>query len=297
MTTPILFNSMKAVIETFRPKQWIKNLFVFTGVLFSQNIFNFPLLSKAISAFVVFCLLSGSTYLFNDLTDLINDRKHPVKRNRPLASGRLNVAFAKILLIVLIPVLLTVSFSLGIPFFVIVLTYTLLQCLYSRYLKHIVILDVFCIACGFVLRVVSGAVVINAEISNWLLVCTGLLALFLALCKRRHELTNFGESSIKQRSVLGKYSPYLLDQMISIVTACTFMSYILYTISDETIDKFHTKNLIVTVPFVLYGIFRYQYLVHKKNSGEAPEIILVTDKPLLINIVLWVLTVGVVLYA
>ena len=288
---------MKALIETFRPRQWVKNLCVFTGILFSQNIFNVPLLLKVICAFAVFCLVSGSTYLFNDLTDLINDRKHPVKRDRPLASGRLNVAFAKILLIVLIPVLLTVSFSLGVPFFLIVLTYTLLQCLYSCYLKHIVILDVFCIACGFVLRVVSGVVVLNVEISNWLLVCTSLLALFLALCKRRHELTIFGESSIKQRKVLGKYSPYLLDQMISIVTASAFMSYILYTISDETIAKFHTKNLIFTVPFVLYGIFRYQYLVHKKNSGEAPEILLVTDKPLFIDIVLWILTVGVVLYA
>lgn len=279
-----------------RPNQWTKNLFVFAGILFSQNLFNFPHLLKVISAFFIFCLVSGSGYILNDLVDLKQDRYHPVKSLRPLASGRLKKSYAVLTLIILIPFSLFVSYYLGKSFFLIVLIYLLLQAFYSFYLKYMVILDVFAIAFGFVLRVVAGALVINVVISSWLLICTILLSLFLGLSKRRHELVAMGEEAQNHRKVLEEYSPYLLDQMISVVTASTVLSYTLYTMSEETIKKFGTKNLIFTIPFVLYGIFRYLYLIHKKGEGGDPENILITDKPLMIAIFLWVLTAGIILY-
>jgi 4-hydroxybenzoate polyprenyltransferase len=282
--------------ESLRPKHWTKNLFVFAGLLFSQNVFHPSLLFNVMFAFIIFCFLSGSVYILNDLFDLEGDRSHPVKSHRPLASRRLKSSYAILALILLVPTLLGTSYFLSPSFFLIVLAFFLLQIAYSFFLKRIVILDVFTTAFGFVLRVTAGALVIHVEISSWLLICTILLALFLGLSKRRHELMVLDERAQVQRKVLREYSPYLLDQMISLVTAATVMSYILYTISEETIQKFGTKNLIYTVPFVLYGIFRYLFLVHQKGEGGNPENILVTDKPLLIDILLWVITVGITLY-
>lgn len=295
-SSPKILQTIYMVWKSLRPKHWMKNFFVFAGLLFSQNIFNLPLLFKVIFAFLVFCLLSSSVYILNDLTDLEEDRRHPVKSRRPLASGRFKVSHAILALIVLIPFLLGISYYLSLSFFLVALTYFLLQLAYSFSLKHIVILDVFAIACGFALRVVAGAVIIDVEISSWLLICTILLALFLGFSKRRHELVVLEEGAQEQRKVLTDYSPYLLDQMISVVTASTVVSYALYTMSKETIEKFGTRNLIFTIPFVLYGIFRYLYLIHQKGAGENPENILVTDKPLMINILLWVITVGIILY-
>jgi len=290
---------MKAFIHiwgSLRPKQWTKNLFLFAGILFSQNIFDFSLLLKVIFAFFIFCLLSGSAYILNDLTDLDQDRRHPVKSHRPLASGKLKVPHAILALMVFILSSLVMSYYLSLSFFLVAFTYLLLQSVYSFSLKRIVILDVFAVACGFVLRVVAGAVAIDVEISSWLLICTILLALFLGLSKRRYELVMIGEGAQNHRKVLAEYSPYLLDQMISVVTASTVVAYSLYTMSEETIGKFGTKNLIFTVPFVLYGIFRYLYLIHQKEAGGNPEDILITDKPLLIDIFLWVITVGIILH-
>jgi 4-hydroxybenzoate polyprenyltransferase len=192
--------------------------------------------------------------------------------------------------------LLGISYYLSLSFFFVVLAYFLLQLAYSFSLKHIVILDVFAIAFGFALRVVAGAVIINVEISSWLLICTILLALFLGFSKRRHELVVLEDGAQEHRKVLTDYSSYLLDQMISVVTASTVVSYALYTMSKETIEKFGTRNLIFTVPFVLYGIFRYLYLIHKKEEGGSPESILVTDKPLMVSILLWAIAVGIILY-
>jgi len=285
-----------AILESLRPRHWIKNFVVFAGLLFSQNIFNFPLLFKVIFAFLIFCLLSSSVYILNDLTDLEEDRRHPVKSRRPLASGRLKASHAILILIFLIPFLLGISYYLSLSFFFVVLAYFLLQLAYSFSLKHIVILDVFAIAFGFALRVVAGAVIINVEISSWLLICTILLALFLGFSKRRHELVVLEDGAQEHRKVLTDYSSYLLDQMISVVTASTVVSYALYTMSKETIEKFGTRNLIFTVPFVLYGIFRYLYLIHKKEEGGSPESILVTDKPLMVSILLWAIAVGIILY-
>lgn len=289
-------NIIEDIWESLRPNQWTKNLFIFAGILFSQNIFNFSLLLKVIFAFFIFCLVSGSGYILNDLVDLKQDRYHPVKSLRPLASGRLKKAYAISTLIIFIPFSLVVSYYLGKSFFLIVLVYLLLQAFYSFYLKYIVILDVFAIASGFVLRVIAGALVINVVISSWLVICTILLSLFLGLSKRRHELVAMEEEAQSHRKVLKEYSPYLLDQMISVVTASTVLSYTLYTMSEETIKKFGTRNLIFTIPFVLYGIFRYLYLIHKKGEGGDPENILITDKPLMIAIFLWVLTAGIILY-
>lgn len=284
------------VWESLRPKQWTKNFFIFAGILFSQNIFNFPMLVQVTFAFIIFCILSGLVYIINDLADLEQDRRHPVKSQRPLASGRLKVFYAILALLILIPLTLIVSYCLNLPFFLIACTYCLLQIAYSFCLKRIVILDVFAIACGFVLRVIAGAVVIDVIISHWFIICTILLALFIALSKRRHELVVLGDEAHNHRAVLSEYSPYLLDQMISVVTASTVLAYALYTISAETITKFGTGNLIFTVPFVLFGIFRYLYLIHQKNAGGSPEHILVTDKPLMIDILLWVIAALIILY-
>jgi 4-hydroxybenzoate polyprenyltransferase len=284
------------LIKSFRPGQWTKNLFIFAGLIFSQNAFDIQMLGLTLAAFAVFCALSGSVYTINDLSDLHEDKKHPVKKHRPLASGRLGVHFATGALVILIPAALLAAWLLGRGFFIVSLSYLVLQALYSFYLKRVVILDVFSIAAGFVLRVIAGAVVIDVEISSWLIICTILLSLFLALSKRRHELETLEDEAPEHRKVLEDYSRGLLDQMISVVTASTVVCYALYTISAETVEKFGTKNLIFTVPFVLYGIFRYLYLVHKKGEGGNPENIIVSDIPLIINMILWVMTAAIILY-
>lgn len=284
------------IFKTMRPKQWTKNLFVFAGIIFSQNLFNFPLLLKTALAFFVFCLLSGSIYIMNDIADLNEDRHHPLKSQRPLASGKLKVSFAMWALIFISLFSLGISFGLSPLFFLVAFAYFMLQLAYSLALKHIVILDVFVVAVGFVLRVIGGAVVIEVAISPWLIVCTILLALFLSLSKRRHELVLLNGEAQNHRRILGEYSLYLLDQMISVVNASTVIAYCFYTLSEETVKKFGTKNLVLTIPFVLYGIFRYLYLIHKKEAGGNPETVLINDKPLLIAVLLWVITVGVILY-
>jgi 4-hydroxybenzoate polyprenyltransferase len=284
------------IIKSMRLRQWTKNLFVVGALVFSENLFNPPLVLKTLLAFLMFCLLSGSVYMLNDLADLKDDKKHPLKSKRPLASGKLRPSEAIVALVLILPVCLWVSYYTGRAFFLAALGYFLLQLAYSFSLKKIVILDVFVIACGFVLRVVAGAVVITVEISPWFLACTFLLALFLGLSKRRHELVLLGEEAQYHREILGKYSPYLLDQMISVVTASTVVTYGLYTMSDETIRKFDTENLIFTVPFVLYGILRYLYLVHQKEAGGNPEATLLTDRPLMLAIILWAITAALIVY-
>jgi len=284
------------IVMSMRPKQWTKNLFVFAALLFSRNLFDLSLLLNTILAFFIFCLLSGCVYIVNDLADLESDKKHPLKSQRPLASGKLKFSEAVGALIILAPVSLGFSFYMGTPFFLTALGYLFLQLAYSFLLKHIIILDVFSVAFGFVLRVVAGAMAIQVKISPWLLICTILLALFLALSKRRHELILLEEGAQNHRKILSEYSPYLLDQMISVVTASTVMAYSLYTMSGETIRKFGTKNLIFTIPFVLYGIFRYLYLVHQKKAGGNPESVILTDRSLIVAIILWIISVALILY-
>jgi 4-hydroxybenzoate polyprenyltransferase len=288
--------SSLALLISLRPRQWTKNLAVFAALVFSQTALKPAKLFVSVEAFVIFCLISGSIYLINDVLDYASDKAHPIKRKRPIASGRFGRTSATVWALVIAGACLGWSADLGNDFLITVSAYFLLQVAYSFFLKNMIILDVFSIATGFVLRVIAGAVAISVHISSWLLICTMLLSLFLALSKRRHELVSLSSHAAEHRKILAEYSTSLLDQMISVVTSATVVSYALYTMSDETIKKFHTTRLIYTVPFVLYGVFRYLYLVHQKDKGGSPEHVLLTDGPLLICILLYAITVGVILY-
>jgi 4-hydroxybenzoate polyprenyltransferase len=288
--------TIRAVVKSMRPAQWTKNLFVFAALIFAQKFFSAPLLVKTAGAFFSFCLISGAFYIFNDLRDREEDRAHPKKSQRPIARGEIRPSEALILFLVIAAAGLAAAFFLEFKFFLAVVAYLFLQLAYSLKLKQVVILDIFVIAAGFVIRVVAGGLVIAVPISSWLLICTTLLALLLSMGKRRHELILLEEKAIEHRPILKEYSAYLLDQMIAVVTASTLIAYCLYTISQETVDKFGTSHLVWTAPFVLYGIFRYLYLVHLKGKGGSPEEIILQDKPMLLNIVLWILAVLLVVY-
>jgi 4-hydroxybenzoate polyprenyltransferase len=279
-----------------RPRQWVKNLFVLTPLLFSRNLFAPATVWRALASFILFCLVSSSVYLLNDIQDRSQDRLHPTKRLRPLAAGELNLGVALGAMVTFLLVPLAGGVLIDKTLALVLLSYWLINLLYSTWLKHQVILDVFALASGFVLRVVGGGVAISVEISHWLLLCTTLLALFLGFSKRRHELVRLGQRAGAHRQVLGEYNPPFLDMMIGIVTASTVMSYALYTVSEETVQRFHTQGLLLTLPFVLYGIFRYLYLIYHENQGEDPTQSLLTDRPMVINLCLWALTAGVIVY-
>jgi len=293
---PGVRSTASLLVRSLRPGQWTKNLIVFAGLIFGLELGNLEAVARSLVAFAVFCALSGVVYVVNDIMDREADRRHPLKARRPIASGALSPALAGGLACVLATGALIAAFGLGTGFGAVALAYLLLQSAYSGPLKHIVILDVLTIAIGFVLRAVAGAVAIHAPISHWLLVVTILLALFLALSKRRHELVMLADGATGHRPILGEYSPYLLDQMISVVTASTLVGYIFYCISPETIQKFGTDMLGLTIPFPLYGIFRYLYLVHRREGGGSPSEMLLNDRPLLVCVALWVLAVVVIVY-
>jgi 4-hydroxybenzoate polyprenyltransferase len=284
-----------AVVLSLRPRQWVKNLFVFAAVIFSQQLFT-PAFARAAEAFVIFCALSGGMYLFNDVADRHKDRLHPRKRERPVASGRLSPRAALIAGVLLLAAALAAAAWLSLGMLLVAAGYVTLLTAYSLGLKHVVIVDVIVVACGFVLRAVAGAVAVDVEISGWLLICTVQIALFLALGKRRHEyLTLEGEAAL-HRPILAEYSAGLLDQMIAVVTASTVTAYALYTMSPETVAKFHTHWLPVTLPFVLYGVFRYLYLLYRKELGGNPSEVVLNDRPLLINTVCWIAAVLIIIY-
>jgi 4-hydroxybenzoate polyprenyltransferase len=284
------------LLLSLRPGQWTKNLLVFAGVLFGRRLFDASSVGRAIAAFTIFCTLSGTVYLLNDVADREADRQHPLKRRRPIASGAVTVPGALLAAAVLGAAGLGFAFRISLPFGLAAAAYVVLQAAYSHVLKNVVILDVLTIAIGFVLRAVAGALAVDVEISHWLFVCTILLALFIALAKRRHELVMLADGAVNHRRILGEYSPYLLDQMIGVVTASTLISYIFYTISPETVAKFGTAWLGLTIPFPLYGIFRYLYLVHQRDGGGSPADLLLTDRPLLACVALWALAVAVIIY-
>jgi 4-hydroxybenzoate polyprenyltransferase len=292
----VVMDKLLPLIESLRPKQWTKNLLLFAGLIFSQNLFILSDLWRAAAGFVLFCTLSGGLYLLNDVIDIEKDRAHPVKKNRPVASGRLSIKAALTGFVILLPGSIILSFLITSQFGWIVVSYALLTLAYSLFLKNVVIMDVLIISVGFVLRAVAGAAVIQVTISLWLLVCTIFLALFIALNKRRHELVLLGEGAKRHRKNLVEYSTFLLDLMITLVSACTLMAYALYTTSEETIQKFGTKNLILTLPFVIYGIFRYLYLVHQRGKGGSPEKVLLEDRELMIDIFLWIIAIGILIY-
>jgi 4-hydroxybenzoate polyprenyltransferase len=284
------------LLVSLRPPQWIKNLVVLLPLLFGQRLLDLRSVIDGAGAFVIFCVLSGVVYLINDVADRDGDRRHPVKRQRPIASGAVSVGAALAAASLLSVVALAAAFALRPLFGLIALAYVVLLALYSGPLKHIVIIDVLTIAIGFVLRAAAGAVAIDVAVSVWLYMLTILLALFLALSKRRHELVLLADRATGHRPILEEYSPYLLDQMIAVVTASTLVAYAIYTVSPETTAKFHTDRLGLTLPFPLYGIFRYLYLVHQKEGGGNPTDMLLTDKPLLVCVALWAATVALIIY-
>ena len=285
-----------ALLESMRPRQWTKNLFVFPAIVFAQRLSDEGAVVWTLAAFIIFCFLSSSVYIVNDIADAEQDRRHPTKRNRPVASGRLPVAIALPFSMLLAAFSIALAFAINRQFVLYAAAYLGLNLLYSFSLKHIVILDVLMVAIFFVLRAVAGAAAINAYISHWLLICTFLLALFIALSKRRHELVLLDENAAAHRASLTEYSPYLLDQMIAVVTASAVMGYTLYTVDQDTVMKFGTDHLVYTVPFVVFGIFRYLYLIHQKGEGGDPDRIVVSDRPFLINFLLWAAVVVFAVY-
>ena len=285
-----------AILLSMRPKQWTKNLLVFAALIFSKNLLHVPDVARSVAAFVAFCLLSGAVYVINDLVDREQDRRHPTKKNRPIASGRVGVAPAVASAAAAVFIGLVGGFVLDWRFGVIGLVYFLMQLAYSLKLKQVVVLDVMIVALGFAFRAISGTYVLHVRISPWLFVCTILLALFVALAKRRHELMFLEGGGISHRSVLGKYTEGLLDQMIAVATSATVVAYCLYTIAPETVEKFGTNKLYLTFPFVLYGIYRYLYLVYRKDLGGTPEKVLLSDIPLLADIFVWMASVVAILY-
>jgi 4-hydroxybenzoate polyprenyltransferase len=285
-----------AALASLRPHQWTKNLVVFAALALSKHLFETEAVARAALSFVVFCLLSGAVYVVNDIADVERDRLHPRKRDRPIARGELPIAAARALALALGVVGLAGAALLGRGFLLVAATFLALNLAYSFALKNVVILDVIAIALGFVLRAVGGALAIGVEFSDWLLVCTILLALFLALAKRRHEIVLLSNDASSHRAILAEYSPYLLDQMISVVTASCVTAYCFYTLAPETVDKYRTDRLALTIPFVLYGIFRYLYLVHRREQGGSPTDVLLTDRPLLVAVALWAATIVAIVY-
>jgi 4-hydroxybenzoate polyprenyltransferase len=283
-------------VLSLRPSQWTKNLIIFGALIFGAKLTDVSAVLHAIAGFAIFCALSGVVYLINDIADREADRRHPLKMHRPIASGALPVPVAAGAAAGIGLGALAAAFWLQPLFGVLAASYVILLGLYSGTLKHLVIIDVLTIAIGFVLRAAAGAVVISVPISHWLYVMTILLALFLALSKRRHELVLLADRATGHRKILEEYSPYLLDQMIAVVTASTIVAYAFYTVSPETVQKFGTDRLMLTLPFPLYGIFRYLYLVHQKDGGGSPSDMLLNDRPLLLCVALWAVTVAFIIY-
>ncbi|MFA5800984.1 MAG: decaprenyl-phosphate phosphoribosyltransferase [Thermoleophilia bacterium] len=282
---------MGVIITSLRPRQWTKNLVVFAGLIFSRNIFNLSMQGKVWATFIAFCAVVGAGYILNDILDREKDRIHPIKKSRPIASGSLEIGRAGMVAAILVIVAMAAGYFVDpyLPLFL--AAYLVLQVAYALVLKHLVIIDVLVISLGFVLRATAGAVVIHVSISAWLLICTMLLALFLALAKRRAELVLLEDEASSHRRNLEHYSIALVDQMTGVTASATLVSYALYTFT--AFDQ--SRGMMMTIPFVLYGIFRYLYLVHKHLKGGSPEQILLTDKPLLIDILLWVASAAAIL--
>lgn len=287
-----VIQKLMAYIKLLRPKQWIKNLFVVAPLIFAKHIFEYNYVIRVLAAFVLFCCISSSVYVLNDIIDCEKDRLHPKKKNRPIASGLISKIEGAIVIAILLPLILFVSFYMDIFFGVAVLLYFLNNLLYSFKIKHMVILDVMSIAVGFLLRVIGGALVIRVYISPWILLCTLLLSLFLGFSKRRNELVVLANGAENHRKILEEYSLEFIDNMLSIVTASTVMAYSLYTFSTNS----GNYNMMLTIPFVLYGIFRYQYIIYKKNEGGSPEETVLSDIPLIVSIVLWGIVSVAILY-
>jgi len=281
---------LKNILISLRVKQWVKNVFIFAPMIFSLHMFQIAYIKRSLLAFFLFSLVTGGIYIFNDILDREKDKLHPVKMNRPIASGRLDVRVAAVVTAVLLVGVLLLIARFNWEFFLIALFYVGLNVFYTLLLKSVVIIDTMVIALGFVLRVMIGAAVNKIVLYPWILISTFLLAIFLALIKRRQEFLKIQGLHPEQvtRKTLQSYNLGMLDQMISIATATTLISYIMYTLSPDVQQKFHTAKLYYTVPFVIFGIFRYLFLAYSKGEGESPADIIYTDLPFTLNIILWV---------
>ena len=288
--------TVKNLIISIRPRQWLKNGFIFAPLLFAQKIFHPPSIFKTAATFTLFCLMSAAVYLVNDTLDIQKDKLHPVKKNRPIASGKLNIkpalfcAFAAASISLFSSCLLTPWLAF------ILLTYFISNIAYSKIFKDLVIIDAMCFALFFILRIAAGAAVIKVELSHWITICTGLLALFIAFGKRHHELKLLEKEAANHRPVLEKYSPKFIEQMITVTAASLAVFYTLYTVDSRTLTITGGRNLLVTVPFAYYGIFRYYYNLFQLNKGGDPTEIILNDKKLQITAVLWIIAVLGVLY-
>ncbi|MBE7515689.1 MAG: decaprenyl-phosphate phosphoribosyltransferase [Chloracidobacterium sp.] len=288
--------NLRGLLIEMRPREWSKNLLVFSGVIFSRSLTDVHNLWISILGFLIFCAASSGVYIFNDLCDLKADRRHPIKRNRPIASGQLSILFARVAMVLLFGIAAFGSLGLGHGFAAVIGIYLATCLAYSAKLKDIVILDVILIAGGFVLRAASGAVLINVEVSHWLLICTSMVALLVGFGKRRHELALLKESAEGHRRSLNDYSIEFLDSIMAICAGAAIVMYALYTRADETIARVGSQGMIVTLPFVIYGVFRYLFLIRERQAGGDPVQILFHDRPTLLNLLLWIATVGGVLY-
>ena len=291
-----LGTSMVPLFKALRPQQWIKNFFVLAALLFSQHVLDPAYLLRSSTAFFCFCLISSAVYLFNDIQDLENDRQHPEKRHRPIASGQIGIPLAGSTAALFTLIALTLAFRLDVRFGAVILIYGLQNLGYSIRLQHVAILDVMIIATGFLLRAIGGAFAIDVEISSWFILCTMLVALLFGFVKRRQELILLEEGAPNHRRILEEYTPQFLDQAISVLTAGALVAYALYTMSPEVAQKLGTPYLNLTIPCVVYGLLRYLYLVYKKGEGGDPTSTLLQDSPLLITGVLWLAILVTILY-
>jgi len=287
---------MRHLVNLARPAQWLKNGVVLAALVFAGEANDPDKLQSALLAVLVFCLLSSAVYTFNDLVDREKDRLHPLKKNRPLASGSVSIPAAVVMILLLLVLGIAGAWFINWWFAIAAGAFLVLNAFYSLLLKDVVIVDAMSIALGFVIRAYAGALAIGVPASKWMLINTLLLALFLAFGKRRHELLLLEEAATAHRKILDKYSPYLLDQCIGVTTASVVVMYMLYSFSTEVSDKLETENLYLTIPFVVYGIFRYLYLIHKEEKGGSPTRVLIGDMPILLTVVLWLLTVLMILY-
>ncbi len=284
------------LVRSLRPHQWVKNGFVLAPLVFGRELSDPTALARAGLAVAAFCAASSAVYLVNDIRDREEDRHHPSKRRRPIASGALSVGAAGAAAGALFALAAALSLATGPAVAGVLALYALLNLLYSAGLKHVVILDVMIVAVGFVLRVLAGGLAVGVHVSSWLLLCTIFLALFLAFSKRRHEIVLLADGAAGQRRVLDQYSPAFLDQMINVVTASSVVSYALYAVSPETSQRYHSEWLIYTLPLVLFGIFRYLYLIYQAPDEKNPTEAILSDLPFLANLALWVLAVLWIVY-
>jgi 4-hydroxybenzoate polyprenyltransferase len=288
---------VRALIKTMRPRQWVKNVVLFAALVFDRQLglAHIEATLRTLAGFIIFCLLSGVVYIINDLADIESDRQHPDKKKRPIASGELSIRTAQTAAIIILIFIIPISFWLSLGFGIVATSFFILNLAYSKWLKHIVLLDVFSIALGFVLRVAAGVMLIQvSRFSPWLYIVTTLVSLFIGFGKRRAELILLDVNANSHRKVLSGYTTALLDQYILVVSSTTIIAYSLYSFSAPNLPANHAMML--TIPFVLYGVFRYLYLINTKNYGGAPEEVLYSDRSLQVTILLWVIAILIIFY-